>query len=68
MRPKKGYIKLFNNLFTREQLIRLIDLSLEKLDRQTLAQLFTEITPDEKMDSILSDTASSKQRKEIMSK
>ena len=68
MRPKLGYIKLFKNLFTKEQLIRLLNARLKKLDGVTIAKIFTEVTPDEKLDSILNDLIPTSRRREILAK
>jgi len=69
MRPKKGYIKLFKTLFTKEDLIRLLNVRLkeEELDAEDIARIYTEVTSDEKLDSILNDITTPKQRRGILS-
>ena len=56
MKPKLNYIKLFNNLFTKEQLIRLLNTRLKELDSVTIARIYTEVTSNEKLSSILNET------------
>ena len=68
MRPKSGYIKLFKNLFSKKQLIQLLNVRLKELDEATIAKIYTEVTLDEKLDSILNDLIPSSRRRAILAK
>ena len=66
MRPKLGYIKLFKNLFSKKQLIQLLNARLKELDGVTIAKIYTEVTSDEKLDSILNDLIPTSRRRAIL--
>ena len=68
MRPKLGYIKLFKNLFSKKQLIRLLNARLKELDGATIAKIYTEVTSDEKLESILNDLIPTNRRGAILTK